>query len=60
VIFACPECGADVEGRRVDESAAYPGAMVWKSFQVRLGPEHARRCRHWRREAMSPQRQEKM
>jgi hypothetical protein len=55
VVAICPECGQDVEVRRVDAEANYPGALVWKSIQVRRGPEHAPRCRHWRRESMAPE-----
>ena len=43
----CPECGERVEYRRVEEFGNYPGAMVWRGLQVRLGPEHDRRCKHY-------------
>ena len=45
---SCPECGAVVEARQAEIEAQYPGAMVFAGFQVKRGPEHARRCRHWR------------
>jgi len=46
----CPECGAVVETRRAEFEANYPGAIVWNGIQVRLGPEHHRRCKHYRAE----------
>ena len=46
----CPQCHAEVETRRTDVEANYPGSLVFAALQVRLGPEHERRCRHWRRE----------
>jgi hypothetical protein len=46
----CPECGASVETRDAEISFEYPGAMVFRGFQVRRGPEHERRCKHWRAE----------
>jgi hypothetical protein len=46
-LMSCPECGARVEYRVVEESANYPGAMVFRGLQVKLGPEHEPTCRHY-------------
>jgi hypothetical protein len=44
----CPECGERVEYRRVELETNYPGAIVWRSLQVKLGPEHERWCGHYK------------
>jgi hypothetical protein len=44
----CPVCGAFVDAREATSEGNYPGAMVFRTIQVRLGPEHRRVCRHWR------------
>ena len=46
----CPECNELVECRFVEVEGNYPGAMVWQGIQVKRGPEHTRRCKHWCKE----------
>jgi hypothetical protein len=41
----CPECGAYVTTRRTRIGFT----ILMPAFQVKLGPEHDRRCIHWRR-----------
>ena len=42
---SCPECGELVETRYVRVGLYYG----MRGFEVKLGPEHERRCPHWRR-----------
>lgn len=49
----CPECGNLVQARIVESEANYLPSPVLRGVQVRLGPEHVRRCPHWRKEAPS-------
>ena len=46
----CPECGQLVDARAAHVEANYPSAMTLRATQVKLGPEHARGCEHWRKE----------
>ncbi len=46
----CPECGALVDVRTFEAEESYPVAMILGGLQWKRGPEHARRCPHYRHE----------
>jgi hypothetical protein len=42
----CPECGESVTQRRTEVGYS----LRLPAYLIRRGPEHSRRCPHWRRE----------
>lgn len=46
----CPECGEVVESRMVEQQGPHAQAMVFRGLQYKRGPQHLRRCIHWRKD----------